>query len=33
MVSGAIPGLMVSGSIREQSEQTRGTKPISNIPS
>jgi hypothetical protein len=29
---GAIPGLVVLGSIREQAEQARGSKPVSNIP-
>jgi hypothetical protein len=32
MVGGAIPGLVVLGSIRKQAEQTRGSKPVSNIP-
>jgi len=32
MVGGAIPGLEVLGSIREQAEQGRGSKPGSNIP-
>ena len=31
-VGGAIPGLVVLGSIRKQTEQARGSKPISNIP-
>jgi len=31
-VGGAIPRLVVLGSIREQAEQVRGSKPISNIP-
>jgi hypothetical protein len=31
-VGGAISGLVVSGSIREQAEQTRGSKPVKNIP-
>jgi hypothetical protein len=31
-VGGAIPGLVVLGSIREQAEQARGSKPVSNIP-
>jgi hypothetical protein len=31
-VGGAIPGLVVLGSIREQAEQARGGKPVSNIP-
>jgi hypothetical protein len=29
---GAIPGLVVLGSIRKQAEQARGSKPVSNIP-
>jgi hypothetical protein len=29
---GAISGLVVLGSIREQAEQARGSKPIKNIP-
>jgi hypothetical protein len=33
VVGGAIPGLVVLGSIREQAEQARGSKPVSNIPS
>ena len=32
IVGGAIPGLVVFGSIREQAEQTRGSKPVRNIP-
>jgi hypothetical protein len=32
IVGDAIPGLVVSGSIREQAEQARGSKPVSNIP-
>ena len=32
LVGGAIPGLVVLGSIRKQTEQTRGSKPVSNIP-
>jgi hypothetical protein len=32
LVGGAIPGLVVLGSIREQAEQARGSKPIKNIP-
>jgi hypothetical protein len=32
-VGGAIPGLVVLGSIREQAEQARGSKPVSSIPS
>jgi hypothetical protein len=31
-VDGAIPGLVVLGSIREQAEQTRGSKPVRSIP-
>ena len=27
-----ISGLVVLGSIREQAEQARGSKPVSNIP-
>jgi hypothetical protein len=30
-VGGAIPGLVVLGSIRKQAEQARGSKPVSNI--
>jgi hypothetical protein len=29
---GAIPGLVVLGSIRKQAEQARRIKPVSNIP-
>lgn len=32
MMGSAVPGLVVLGSIREQTEQVRGSKPISNIP-
>jgi hypothetical protein len=32
LVGGAISGLVVLGSIREQAEQARGIKPIKNIP-
>jgi hypothetical protein len=32
IVGGAIPGLVVLGSIREQAEQARGSKPVMNIP-
>ena len=32
LVGGTISGLAVLGSIREQAEQARGTKPVSNIP-
>jgi hypothetical protein len=31
-VGGAIPGLMVLGSIRKQAEQARSSKPIRNTP-
>jgi len=31
-VGGAVPGLVALGSIREQAEQARGIKPVSNIP-
>jgi hypothetical protein len=31
-VDGAIPGLVVLGSIRKQAEQTRESKPVSSIP-
>ena len=31
-MGGAIPGLVVLGSIREQAEKARGSKPVSNIP-
>jgi hypothetical protein len=31
-VGGTIPGLVVLGSIREQAEQARRSKPVSNIP-
>jgi hypothetical protein len=31
-VGGAIPGLVVLGSIRELAEQARGGKPVRNIP-
>jgi hypothetical protein len=31
-VDGANPRLVVLGSIREQAEQARGSKPVSNIP-
>jgi hypothetical protein len=31
-VGGAIPGLVVWGSMREQAKQARGSKPVSNIP-
>jgi hypothetical protein len=32
LVGGAIPGLIVLASIREQAEQARGSKPVKNIP-
>jgi hypothetical protein len=32
LVGGAIPGLVVLGSIREQAEQARGGKPVKNVP-
>jgi len=32
LVGGAVPGLVVLGSIREQAEQARGSKPVSSIP-
>jgi hypothetical protein len=32
LVGGAIPGLVVLGSIRKQAEQGRGSKPVSNVP-
>jgi hypothetical protein len=32
LVGGAIPGLGVLGSIREQAEQARGSKPVKTIP-
>jgi hypothetical protein len=32
LVGGAISGLVVLGSIREQAEQARGSKPVKNIP-
>jgi hypothetical protein len=32
LVGGAIPGLVVLGSIREQAEQARRSKPVKNIP-
>jgi hypothetical protein len=31
-VGGAIPGLVVLGSLRKQAEQARGSKPVRNIP-
>jgi hypothetical protein len=32
IVGGTISGLVVLGSIREQAEQARGSKPVKNIP-
>jgi hypothetical protein len=32
LVGGTISGLVVLGSIREQAEQARGRKTVSNIP-
>ena len=32
IVGGAISGLVVLDSIREQAEQARGSKPVRNIP-
>jgi hypothetical protein len=32
-VGGAIPGLVVLGSIRKQGEQARGSKPVSSTHS
>jgi hypothetical protein len=32
LVGGTISGLVVLGSIREQAEQGRGSKPVKNIP-
>jgi hypothetical protein len=32
LVGGAISGLAVLGSVREQAEQARGCKPVKNIP-
>jgi hypothetical protein len=32
LVGGTISGLGVLGSIREQAEQARGSKPVKNIP-
>jgi hypothetical protein len=31
LVGGTISGLLVLGSIREQAEQARGSKPVKNI--
>jgi hypothetical protein len=33
LVGGTIPGLVAFGSIREQAEQARTSKPVRNIPS
>ena len=33
LVGGAISGLVVLGSIREQAEQARGSKPVKEHPS
>jgi hypothetical protein len=32
LVGGTISGLVVLGSIREQAERARGSKPVKNIP-
>jgi hypothetical protein len=32
LIGGTISGLAVLGSIREQAEQARGSKPVKNIP-
>ena len=32
LVGGTISGLAVLGSIREQAEQAKGSKPVKNIP-
>ena len=32
LVGGTIPGLVALGSIRKQTEQARGSKPVSNTP-
>jgi hypothetical protein len=32
LVGGTISGMVVLGSIREQAEQARGSKPVRNIP-
>ena len=32
LVGGTISGLVVLGSITEQAEQARGSKPVKNIP-
>jgi hypothetical protein len=32
LVGGTISGLVVLGSISEQAEQARGSKPVKNIP-
>ena len=31
-MGGTIPGMLVLGSIKEQAEQARGSKAVSNIP-
>jgi hypothetical protein len=31
LMGGAIPGLAVLGSIREQAEQARGSKPVTSL--
>ena len=33
ILGGAIPGLLVLGSVRKQAEQGRGSKPVSSTPS
>ena len=32
LVGGTISGMVVLGSIREQAEKARGSKPVNNIP-
>ena len=32
LVGGTIPGLVVLSSIKEKTEQARGSKPVKNIP-
>ena len=32
IMGGAIPGLVVLGSIRKQAEQAMGNRPVRNIP-
>jgi hypothetical protein len=32
IVGGAIPGVVVLGSLRRQAEQAMGSKPVSSIP-